>query len=253
MKLSIIMPVYNERDTISEIVARVGQFCEDLALFSGSADREWEIVIVDDGSTDGTREFLAALRARNDTVVVVHERNRGKGAAVRTALQHVSGDIILIQDADLEYDPADYARLLRPILEGHSQVVYGSRLLMGSPSGMSLSHRVGNRLLTSAANVLYRSSLTDMETCYKVFTREVAEQLDLRAARWGFDPEITAQIIRLGYTIQEVSISYSGRGPAAGKKIGWRHGLGVLGTLIRCRLAKKTLRIRRAQLTTRLI
>jgi len=254
MKLSIIMPVYNEHDTISEIVARVRQFCEDSALFSASADGERELVIVDDGSTDGTRDLLAGLRDENDTVVVFHERNLGKGAAVRTGFQHISGDIILIQDGDLEYDPADYPRLLEPILAGRTQVVYGSRLLAGSPVGMSVSHRIGNRLLTWAANALYGSSLTDLETCYKVFTREVAERLDLRAVRWGFDPEITAQILRLGYAIIEVPISYHGRAGADGKKIGWRHGLTILGTLIRCRpgspppvpLAGNTLRQRRA-------
>jgi glycosyltransferase involved in cell wall biosynthesis len=234
MKLSVVIPVYNERQTISEVMACVRRL-PGLAASGGPVDAR-EIMIVDDGSTDGTREYLRSLPEDRHTRIVFHERNRGKGAAVRTGLQHISGDIILIQDADLEYDPADYPRLLAPILAGQAQVVYGSRLLAGFPAGMSFSHRLGNRLLTWAANALYGSSLTDLETCYKVFTREVAERLDLRSARWGFDPEITAQILRLGCTIHEVPICYRGRTAAAGKKIGWRHALSILGTLLRCRL-----------------
>jgi glycosyltransferase involved in cell wall biosynthesis len=238
MKLSIIMPVYNERATIREVVARVRQALRgSSSLPAGRAD-EQELVIVDDASTDGTCDLLRDLRQQKGTVVLFHERNQGKGAAVRTGLQHASGDLILIQDADLEYDPADYPRLLAPILAGQAQVVYGSRLLKGLPTGMSPSHCMGNRLLTWATNTLYGSSLTDMETCYKVFTREIAARLNLRAARWGFDPEITAQILRLGYPIHEVTVGYRGRTAAAGKKIGWRHGLGILGTLICCRLSR---------------
>jgi glycosyltransferase involved in cell wall biosynthesis len=235
MKLSVVIPVYNEWLTIDEVLARVRRFAGPAAAGSPAADT-WEMVIVDDGSTDGTREYLKSLPEAEDTVVVFHERNRGKGAAVRTGLQHVRGDVILIQDADLEYDPADYPRLLAPIRAGQTQVVYGSRRLADSPADMSVAQRVGNRWLTWAANALYGSSLTDLETCYKVFTRAVAERLDLRSARWGFDPEITAQILRLGYHIHEVPTGYHGRTAAAGKKIRWRHGLSILGTLLRCRL-----------------
>jgi hypothetical protein len=229
----VIIPVYNERSTLGTVLAGVRE-TRDL---SASCDVAREIVVVDDGSTDGTREYLENLPETEHMMVIFHERNRGKGAAVRTGLQHASGDVILIQDADLEYDPADYPRLLAPIWTGQAQVVYGSRLLAGSPAGMRGAHRIGNHLLTWAANALYRSALTDLETCYKVFTREVAERLELRAARWGFDPEITAQILRLGYPIHEVSIGYHGRTTAAGKKIRWRHALLVLGTLLRCRLS----------------
>jgi glycosyltransferase involved in cell wall biosynthesis len=241
MKLSIVIPVYNEVGTIAEIVRRVRAVPLVVLVGYGEesgsvVDFEREIVIVDDGSTDSTREVLHTLIGDPDVTVVEHDRNLGKGAAVRTALEHVRGDIIVIQDADLEYDPRDLPALLQPIVEGRAQVVYGSRFRGGPTRAMFFWHMVGNRFLTLVTNVLYDTILSDMETGYKVFTRKVAEQLNLRASGWGFDPEITAQILRQGYRIYEVPISYTGREFEEGKKVSWRDGLTVLCTLIRCRL-----------------
>ena len=225
MKLSIVIPVYNERGTIQELLGRVRAV---------SIDQEKEIVAVDDCSHDGTRDLLAQEAGNGDLKLVFHPVNMGKGAAVRSGLAQTSGDIVLIQDADLEYDPADYPSLLRPILGQQAKVVYGSRFL-GQRKDMLLWHSLGNSFLTLAANLLYGSSLTDMETCYKVFTREVADRIRLRSPRWGFDPEITARILKLGYRIHEVPISYRGREFTEGKKINWRDGLVVLWTLLKCR------------------
>jgi glycosyltransferase involved in cell wall biosynthesis len=240
MRLSIIVPAYNEIDTIAEILRRVRGVGLRVAVGFGpengsAVELEREIVVVDDGSTDGTREALRELADVQDVSVVLHERNQGKGAAVRTGLQHASGDIMLIQDADLEYDPRDYPSLLQPILEGRSEVVYGSRFRGGPTRAMFFWHMIGNRFLTLVTNVLYDSILSDMETCYKVFTREIAEQLDLKAARWGFDPEITAQILMSGCRIFEVPISYTGREFEEGKKITWRDAFVVLWTLLKHR------------------
>jgi len=240
MKLSVIMPVYNEIETIAEILRRVRAVALEVPVGFGPQDGalveiEKEIVLVDDGSTDGTREFLRAQEDEAATVVALHERNRGKGAAVQTALRRASGDVMMIQDADLEYDPREYVQLLRPIVEGRSQVVYGSRFRGGPTRAMFFWHMVGNRFLTLTTNILYDTILSDMETGYKVFTREVAERLDLKEPGWGFDPEITAQILKLGYRIYEVPISYSGREFEEGKKINWRDGLTVLWTLIKSR------------------
>ncbi len=243
LKLSIIIPAYNESKTIVEILRRARAVSLTVPTGYGPENDsdvifEREVVIVDDGSTDGTREILHALDVQNtepDIVVVFHERNQGKGAAVRTGLQQASGDVMLIQDADLEYDPRDYPALLQPIAEGRSQVVYGSRFRGGPTKAMFFWHMIGNRFLTLVTNVLYDTILSDMETCYKVFTREVAEQLDLKAPGWGFDPEITVQILKRGYRIYEVPISYTGREFEEGKKIGWRDGLTVLWTLLKYR------------------
>jgi glycosyltransferase involved in cell wall biosynthesis len=226
MRLSVLIPAYNERSTIRELLRQVQ------AVELGGIERE--IIVVDDGSTDGTREALLAEDGRHGVRVLVHERNRGKGAAVQTALRQATGDILLIQDADLEYDPQDYPRLLRPILAGKAKVVYGSRFL-GEHKAMYFWHAVGNKLLTLLTNVLYDTTLTDMETGFKVFTREVAMTLRLRQPRWGFDPEITSQILRRGYRIYEVPISYSGREYHEGKKITWRDSGVVLLTLLRYR------------------
>jgi glycosyltransferase involved in cell wall biosynthesis len=240
MKLSVIMPVYNEINTISEIVRRVRAV--KLAVPVGFdpedgtvVEFQREIVIVDDGSTDGTRDILLTLKDDPDTVVVFHERNQGKGAAVRTCLQHASGDVMLIQDADLEYDPREYPSLLKPVVEGRSKVVYGSRFRGGPTKAMFFWHMLGNRFVTLTTNIMYNTILSDMETCYKVFTREVADQIDLKSPRWGFDPEITAQILKRGYRIYEVPISYTGREFSEGKKLNWRDGFVVLWTLIKCR------------------
>ncbi len=241
MTLSVIMPVYNEIATIAEILQRVRSVPLQVEVGYGPRDGtvvefEREVVIVDDGSTDGTREVLRSLEdALNDTVIIFHERNQGKGGAVRTGLQHASGDVMLIQDADLEYDPRDYPALLQPIVEGRAQVVYGSRFRGGPTKAMFFWHMLGNRFLTLVTNVLYNTILTDMETCYKVFTREVADQLHLKAPGWGFDPEITAQILKRGYRIYEIPISYTGREFEEGKKISWRDGLTVLWTLVKYR------------------
>jgi len=243
MKLSVIMPVYNERGTIAEILRRVRAVRLRVPVGYGPengsvVEFEREIVIVDDGSTDSTREFLRTLEGEPDVVVVLHERNQGKGAAVRTGLQRASGDVMVIQDADLEYDPRDYPALLKPIVEGRSQVVYGSRFRGGPTKTMFFWHMVGNTFLTLVTNMLYNTILSDMETGYKVLTRQVALQLDLRSQGWGFDPEITAKILKRGHRIYEVPISYTGREFEEGKKISWRDGLTVLWTLLKCRLSR---------------
>lgn len=225
-RISVLIPVYNEERTILELIRRVRAV---------ELPYQREIVVVDDGSTDGTREALAQeAEGARDLKIIYHAVNRGKGAAVRTALTAATGDVLIIQDADLEYDPRDYPVLLRPIVEGRTQVVYGSRFL-GEHKAMYFWHAVGNRFLTLVTNLLYDTTLTDMETGYKVFTAEVARRLRLRSDRWGFDPEITAQILKRGYRIYEVPIAYNGREYWEGKKITWRDGITVLVTLLRCR------------------
>ncbi len=224
--LSVIIPVYNERDTVQELLRRVR-----------AVDIPKELIIVDDASTDGTWEILKSEASASDTRLFRHRRNLGKGGAVRTGLANVRGAIVLIQDADLEYDPRDYFTLLRPILEGRSQAVYGSRFL-GEHKAMYFWHAVGNRFLTFVTNILYDTTLTDMETCYKVVTRELAGSLDIQQERWGIDPEITAKILRQGVRIYEVPVSYTGREPWEGKKISWKDGFVVLATLIRYRIAR---------------
>ncbi len=241
MKLSVIIPAYNEIETIAEIISKVRAAPLKITIWSGESHEEQlsmdrEIVVVDDGSTDGTRAYLNSLRDDPDTKIIFHEKNQGKGAAVRTGLQHASGEIMLIQDADLEYDPRDYPKLLKPILENTAQVVYGSRFRGGPSKAMFYWHMLGNRFLTFVTNILYNTILTDMETCYKVFSREVSEQLQLTAPGWGFDPEITVQILLRGYRIYEVPISYAGREFEEGKKISWRDGFTVLFTLLKYRI-----------------
>ena len=214
-RLSVIVPVYNERDTVAEIVRRV--LAADVGL-------DLEVVLVDDGSDDGTRVLYPEIVAEHPTAdIQVHElpANRGKGAAVRAGLARSRGDILLVQDADLEYDPRDYPRLLAPILDGRADVVFGSRFV-GSEEHRVLFfwHRVGNRLLTTLSNVLTDLNLTDMETCYKVFRREVIQSLRLEEDRFGIEPEMTAKIARMRVRVWEVPISYNGRTYAEGKKIG---------------------------------
>ena len=196
-----------------------------------------EVIVVDDASTDGSREVVEQLEREGDAKAFYLPRNQGKGAAVQRALREASGDILLIQDADLEYDPEDYPRLLRPILIGRSKVVYGSRFI-GEHKAMYFWHSVGNRLVTLLTNVLYDTTLTDMETCYKVATADVMRRIRLTSPRWGFDPEITAKILRTGNRIYEVPISYTGREFDEGKKISWRDAFVVMATLIRCRILR---------------
>ena len=225
MKLTIIIPAYNEQSTICEIVQRVR-----------AVERHDQLIVVDDGSTDGTRELLRQLEPSDDLTVLFHQTNRGKGAAVRTGLEHATGDIILIQDADLEYDPREYPALLQPIIEGRAQVVYGSRFLGGPRKAMFFSHMVGNVLLTFITNILFDTILSDMETGYKVFRADVLKGMPLRARRFEFEPEITARVLRKGIRIYEVPISYNGREYWEGKKITWRDGIIAILTLIRYRI-----------------
>jgi len=226
LKLSIIVPAYNEARTIREILRRVRE-----APLEGM---EREILVVDDGSTDGTRELLQEEERQGHIFAFYHPENRGKGAAVRTGLEHAKGDIVLIQDADLEYDPRDYAALIAPIREGRAQVVYGSRF-QGSQRTMFLSQRLANRLLTLTTNLLYGSALTDMETCYKVFAADLIKSLPLRARGFEIEPEITAKVLKGRHRIHEVPVSYTSREYREGKKINWRDGLKSLWWLVKYR------------------
>jgi len=223
MKLSVIIPVFNEERTIQEILRQVR-----------AVGLAHEIIIVDDGSTDRSRELLKAEAAQPGTTVILHDRNRGKGAAVRTGFDRATGDILLIQDADLEYDPRDYPALLRPIEEGRVTVVYGSRFL-GPRKAMLFWHMLGNKFLTLLTNVLFNTILSDMETCYKVFRADVVRGIPLRSRRFEFEPEITAKVLKRGHRIFEVPVSYYGREYAEGKKITWREGPKAIWTLIKYR------------------
>ena len=226
--LSVIVPVYDERTTVAEILRRIRAVSLPLEL---------EVVVVDDGSSDGTDKILAALE--DSTVrVITHGANRGKGAAIQTGLENVRGDLVLVQDADLEYDPDDWPRLLDPVLKGKARVVYGSRFT-GERKNMFPSHWLGNRLLTLVTNVLYRSTLSDMETCYKLFDRRVLEGITIRSQRFDFEPEITAKVLRRGFRIYEVPISYAGREISEGKKISWRDGVGAVIALFRYRFSRR--------------
>jgi glycosyltransferase involved in cell wall biosynthesis len=222
MKISVIIPVYNEKSTISEIVARVR-----------ATDLEKEIIIVDDGSTDGTSQKLAEIDSQFENVnVLFHQKNRGKGATLRTGFAAASGEIIIIQDADLEYDPRDYEMLLVPILDGRAEVVYGSRFLGGPHRVLFFWHYVGNKFLTLLCDALSNLNLTDMETCYKVFKKEVLDDIQLKSNRFGFEPEFTMKIAKKGFRVYEVPISYSGRTYEEGKKIGWRDGLAAIFAIL---------------------
>jgi len=222
----VIVPVFNEERTIAQLLDQVR-----------AIPVAKEIIVIDDFSTDGTRAILESEVLNADTRVFLHSKNLGKGGAVRTGLQHLRGDVVIIQDGDLEYDPRDYHALLRPIIEGRARAVYGSRFL-GEHKAMYFWHSVGNKFLTLVTNVLFDTTLSDMETCYKVFTRDIADSLDIRQMRWGIDPEITAKILRQGIRIYEVPISYNGREFWEGKKISWKDGFVILWVLLRYRIAR---------------
>ena len=224
MKLSIVIPIYNEEKTLLTILEKVR-----------AQDMEKEIILVDDGSTDGTREILSSLDYP-EVRVILHDQNQGKGAALRTGFREVTGDIIIIQDADLEYNPEEYRFLIKPILDGVADVVYGARFLGGPHRVLYFWHYCGNKLLTLITNVLFNINLNDMETCYKVFKREALQGLTIVSNRFGFEPEITAKMVKRGQRIYEIPISYFGRTYAEGKKITWKDGVVALYTLLRFRL-----------------
>jgi glycosyltransferase involved in cell wall biosynthesis len=229
MKLSVVIPVYNEQGTIRDILARV------LAV-----PLDKELIVVDDCSVDGSRAILQAIAAENGNVkLICHERNRGKGAAVRTGIQTATADVVLIQDADLEYDPNDYHRLIAPIVAGQADVVFGSRFV-GSDCHRVLYfwHSLGNRFLTLLSNVFTNLNLSDMEVCYKVFRREVIQQIQIEEERFGFEPEITAKLARMECRIYEVGISYYGRTYKEGKKIGWRDGVRAVWCILKYNLRR---------------
>jgi glycosyltransferase involved in cell wall biosynthesis len=223
VKLSVVIPVFNERETIAEILSRVHRALDGM---------DAEIVVVDDGSTDGTRE---ALRSIAGIRLIEHERNQGKGAALRTGFAAASGDVVIVQDADLEYDPRDYPKLLEPIEDGRADVVFGSRFLGGPHRVLFFWHYLANKLLTWLSNVFTNLNLSDMETGYKVFRRPVLERIHIRSDRFNFEPEITAKVAKTRCRVYEVPISYSGRTYDEGKKIGWRDGFSALWTIIKFR------------------
>ncbi|MFA5263831.1 MAG: glycosyltransferase family 2 protein [Opitutaceae bacterium] len=227
MKLSVIIPCYNETHTISAIIGRV----------RSAPVGEMEIIVVDDCSTDGTRELLRGETGRLADRVIFHETNQGKGAALRTGFAAATGDLVVVQDADLEYDPQELPLLMKPIIEGRADVVFGSRF-MGSSAHRVVYfwHMVGNRFLTLSSNMLTNINLTDMETCYKMFRREVLQKITIEEDRFGFEPEITAKVAKLRVPIYEVGISYYGRTYEEGKKIGWRDGFRALYSIVKYNL-----------------
>ena len=231
LRLSVVVPVYNERDTIEEILRRVA-----------ATGLPHEIIVVDDASTDGTRESLQGL-ALEGLRVLTHDANRGKGRALRTGFAAVRGDVVLVQDADLEYDPGDYPALLQPIVDRVADVVIGSRFLGGPHRVLYFWHYVGNRLLTTLSNVLTNLNLTDMECCYKLLRVDVLRRLDLRSDRFGIEPEIVARVAQLGCRIYEVPVRYHGRDYAHGKKITWKDGLAAVWHILRFGLFRQRPRL----------
>jgi len=221
LKISVVVPVYNEKNTIREIVRRIQQ-----------VSFEKEIIIVDDYSTDGTREILKGMEG-NTLKILFHDKNQGKGATLKTGFQEVTGDIVIIQDADLEYNPQEYQILIQPILDGKADAVYGSRFLACPHRVLLFWHYVGNKFLTTLSNVFTNLNLTDMETCYKVFKASLLKKMEIKSKRFGFEPEITAKLAKLKCRIYEVPISYSGRDYSEGKKINWKDGLAAFFWIIR--------------------
>ena len=232
MKLSVVMPVYNERATLREVVARVLAVPLDI-----------ELICVDDGSRDGSREILAELGERYPQVrILLQPKNMGKGAALRRGIQESKGDFVIIQDADLEYDPSEYTRLLGPLIQGQADVVYGSRFMGAAPHRvLYFWHSVGNRILTLLSNALTNMNMSDMETCYKVFRREILQTIPIEEDRFGFEPEITVKIAKRRLRVYEVGISYWGRTYEEGKKIGWKDGFRALWCLLKYTLKEPRL------------
>jgi glycosyltransferase involved in cell wall biosynthesis len=229
IRLSVVIPVYNEVDTIESVIEAV------LAVDLGAA----ELIVVDDGSDDGTRDVLRDKIEPRGVRVLLHDRNRGKGAALRTGFAAASGEVVIVQDADLEYDPRDVPKLLEPIVSGRADVVYGSRFAGGEPHRvLYFWHSVVNHALTTLSNMFTNLNLTDMEVCYKAFRREVLEKISIEEDRFGFEPEITAKVAKLGCRIYEVGISYSGRTYQEGKKIGWRDGLRAIWCILKYNLRR---------------
>jgi len=228
MKLSVVMPVYNEQATLQDVIARVLAVPLDI-----------ELICVDDGSTDGSREILSSLQLTHPQVRIEFQpKNMGKGAALRRGIQQATGDYVIIQDADLEYDPSDYSTLLRPLLEGKADVVYGSRFQGSGPHRvLYFWHSVANRILTTISNALTNINLTDMETCYKIFRREILQSIPIEEDRFGFEPEITVKIAKRHLRVYEVGITYWGRTYEEGKKINWKDGVWALWCLLKYSLS----------------
>jgi glycosyltransferase involved in cell wall biosynthesis len=227
MKVSILIPCFNEKNTIAEILDRV----------NASQLPDKEVIVIDDCSTDGTREWLQAHADNLGITLLLQEANRGKGAAIRTGIQHATGDVCLIQDADLEYDPREYSSLIEPIAEGQADVVYGSRFIGHGPHRVLFFwHRLGNGFLTFLSNAFTNINLTDMETCYKVFRTDLIKSVEIEEDRFGFEPEITAKIARSGARIYEVGIGYYGRTYQEGKKIGWKDGFRAIWCILKYNL-----------------
>ena len=224
LKLSIVIPIYNERETLETLIAKVN-----------AVDYEKEIILIDDFSTDGTREILKKYENKEGFQVLYHNQNQGKGAALRTGFSSVNGDIIIIQDADLEYNPADYGTLIEPIMDGRADVVYGSRFLGGPHRVLFFWHSIGNMVLTTLSNMLTDVNLTDMETGYKVFTKKVNDTLKFKCNRFGFEPEFTAKVAKNNFRIYEVPISYNGRDYSEGKKITWKDGVAAIWYIFKFR------------------